>query len=352
MKTSYVILKSFLKSINWESPETPAIFFREEEETHLITEIDIHLQAANDAPIYIVELDASLTPTTNDGVAICKLKVIYGAIINILENSIPEEKLHYILETEVPLKIYDSLRAIIWEITRESGFPPIMMKDYSFTSKEESTINHNINDSISKKKQNSEHPQTAYINYHWLLEHCKTSKEGAEYIKLYSTKIHDPNTLEEQPFYKFYLRFFKPICYKHPIYDECEESIWTLFFQLLAGNPESQYYIKENDGPDIIFTYRNFIDHRSSQLTLEEFKEVIILLFYDALTYLATNIWEEKMNTQYAATLSDDKLVLQEEFYTMYQYKHAQNTDKAIVEQLYSKIKECDLKTFKYRLEY
>ena len=48
-------------------------------------------------------------------------------------------KLESIFLQFVPQSMYNPLRALVWKLTLESGFPPIMMNDYDFATHQANT---------------------------------------------------------------------------------------------------------------------------------------------------------------------------------------------------------------------
>lgn len=352
MTSSYVIVKAFLKNVVFESPNTPNMFFAEHSDSSLPIDIDVNSKVANGTSIYLVELHINLSPKTNESLVIFNLDIVYSTMVNILDENISDKDLSDILHVEVPRKAYDTVRMLVWNITRESGFPPIMMSDYSFA---EHGVEKESRDKVDKEKTDTyEIGENQYDDFRWLMDDCYSSDYEDESLMDEMNINHSLCPYENLPIYKYYLRFLRPIEYRHPQNDECTDSFWPIFFRLLTGNFDVEYDLEttKNGELDIIFTYKEYKNRLVSNLSSYELKDVATQLFLDMITNLSENILLEDINTEYAETIMDDRLILKEEFFKIYNFDASQkaDTEETFVEQLYSKIKECDLKTFIYRI--
>ena len=165
---------------------------------------------------------------------------------------------------------------------------------------------------------------------------------------------HDLLVYEESPLFRYFYRFLIPIEYNHPDYKECENSYWSILFQLLFAESENVKVIAGDNGlPKIEFDYCEDERRTVSSLTLDELRWITSELSVKALTNTLVDIlgYEKQMDTDYANRLKTDQLILKEEFYALYNIDRpdASTEDIAIVEKLYARIKECDLQTFPYK---
>ena len=118
------ITHQYVKDLSFENPGAPALFLQPPEGAPEIAievnvnaeqrgsdlfEVSLHIEAqakAGDTLFFIIELD-------------------YGAIAQI--GNIPEEHKQPLIFIEVPRMIFPFTRAIISSVTRDGGFPPLMI---------------------------------------------------------------------------------------------------------------------------------------------------------------------------------------------------------------------------------
>ena len=382
---AFMPIKTFLKEVDFESPNTPDLFFNAESAANLGISIDVQSRVAEDTSLYLVELHTSLTPKINERV-VFNLRLIYSTLVEVADKELEDETRKYLLTVVVPQSMYNPLRALVWKLTLESGFPPIMMNDYDFATHQANTdirpfdkhevsvdededndnsfaflkfLNEQEGDEESAKEDGGELPKENIfpLGYEWIMEDIRLVEDGAGVSFLNTVKESIGNTLdvyEENPLYKYYYRFLKPIEYSHPDYGECEDSYWPMLFQLLFGEGKNVKVIDgENGLPEIEFDYCEDGRRTVSSLTLEELKFITSELAVKAFTDTLVEIlgYDKQMDNNYADILRDDQLILKEEFHALYNTDQpdASDEDIAFVDKLYARIKECDLQTFPYK---
>ncbi|MBR5282420.1 MAG: protein-export chaperone SecB [Alistipes sp.] len=389
---AFMPIKTFLKEVVFESPNTPDLFFNAESAANLEISIDVQSRVAEGTSLYLVELHTSLTPKITERV-VFNLKLIYSTLVEIADQELEDETRKHLLTVIVPQSMYNPLRALVWKLTLESGFPPIMMNDYDFATHQANTdirpfdnhevsfdknedndnsfaflkfLNEQEKDEESAIEEGSESPQENIfpLGYEWIMEDIRLVEDGAgasflETAKNYLEKDGKSTgdellTYEENPLYKYYYRFLTPIEYSHPDYEECEDSYWPMLFQLLFGEGKNVKIIDgENGIPEIEFDYCEDERRTVSSLTLEELKFITSELAVKAFTDTLVEIlgYDKQMDNDYADILRDDQLILKEEFHALYNTDQpdASDEDIAFVDKLYARIKECDLQTFPYK---
>lgn len=389
---AFMPIKTFLKEVVFESPNTPDLFFNAESAANLGISIDVQSRVAEDTSLYLVELHTCLTPKINEQL-VFNLKIVYSTLVEITDKEMDDETRKYLLTVVVPQSMYNPLRALVWKLTLESGFPPIMMNDYDFATHQANTdiipfdnhevsfdknedndnslaflkfLEENEKDEVSAMEEGGELPQENIfpLGYEWIMEDIRLVEDGAgvsflETAKNYLEKDgkstgNELLTYEENPLYKYYYRFLTPIKYSHPDYEECEDSYWPMLFQLLFGEGKNVKVIDgENGLPEIEFDYCEDERRTVSSLTLEELKFITSELAVKAFTDTLVEIlgYDKQMDNDYADILRDDQLILKEEFHALYNTDQpdASDEDIAFVDKLYARIKECDLQTFPYK---
>ena len=123
------ITHQYVRDLSFENPGAPALFLQppdgapdiaievnvtaDQIEENLF-EVNLHVEAkakASETVLFITELD-------------------YGAIAEI--GDIPEEHKQPLILIEVPRMLFPFVRAIISNVTRDGGFPPLMISNVDF----------------------------------------------------------------------------------------------------------------------------------------------------------------------------------------------------------------------------
>lgn len=381
----FMPIKTFLKEVVFESPNTPDLFFNAESAANLEISIDVQSRVAEDTSLYLVELHTSLTPKINERV-VFNLRLIYSTLVEVADKELEDETRKYLLTVVVPQSMYNPLRALVWKLTLESGFPPIMMNEYDFATHQANTglkpcdnsefsfdededndnsfaflkfLEENEKDQESTIGEGGEfHQENIFpLGYEWIMEDIRLVDEGSGVSFLNTVKESTGNellTYEENPLYKYYYRFLTPIKYSHPDYEVCEDSYWPMLFQLLFGEGKNVKVIDGDNGlPEIEFDYCEDERRTVSSLTLDELKFITSELAVKAFTDTLVEIlgYDKQMDNDYADILRGDQLILKEEFHALYNtdQPNASSEEIAFVDKLYARIKECDLQTFPYK---
>ncbi|MBV1833156.1 MULTISPECIES: protein-export chaperone SecB [Novacetimonas] len=131
----------YIKDLSFEVPGGAAIFQLMQGAAPTIS-IDIDTQAnrlQQDQPIYEVTLttkiEAKLPAATQDGTAGRTLfiaELSYAAIATLV--AAPDAMVEPMLMVEVPRFIFPFVRAIICDVTRDGGFPPIVLQPIDFVA--------------------------------------------------------------------------------------------------------------------------------------------------------------------------------------------------------------------------
>ena len=340
---AFMPIKTFLKEVVFESPNTPDLFFNAECAANLEISIDVQSRVAEGTSLYLVELHTSLTPKINERV-VFNLKLIYSTLVEITDKEMDDETRKYLLTVVVPQSMYNPLRALVWKLTLESGFPPIMMNDYDFATHQANTglkpsdnsemlfdededndnsfaflkfLNEQEKDEESAIDECGELPQENIfsLGYEWVLEDIRLVDDGAGVSFLNTVKDSTGNSLDvytETPLYKYFYRFLKPIEYSHPDYEVCED-YWPMLFQLLFGEGKNVKVIDGDNGlPEIEFDYCENERRTVSSLTLDELKFITSELAVKAFTDTLVEIlgYDKQMDNDYADILRGDQLIL------------------------------------------
>lgn len=149
---AFSAIKTFLHDLEFFSPNVPALFLSEDTSGEAVNKISIDVQtkANADLSMYLIELHTTISPQlVSDGNDVFCLKLTYCSLIQIADKDMDDKSLRKLLMVDIPQSMYDPLRALVWNISTASGFPGIMMGDFSFAERysnqiEEGESNHSI----------------------------------------------------------------------------------------------------------------------------------------------------------------------------------------------------------------
>lgn len=356
METPFMIIRTFLKNVEFSSPNTPGLFFSNNGAASMGVSIDVQTKVAEGTSLFLVDLITRLTPKVEDQV-IFDIQLTYSALVE-LDTALDEDTRKRILQVLVPQNLYNPLRALVWDITSASGFPPFMLNDYDFTSNTANNLLENEMDGLENDDgENIDFEDVSGVNnlplgYDWIIFDIQSTKEGMEFLQtLVQTSDVDISCYDELPLYKYYYRFLRPIKYHHPEV-ECEESYWDILFQLIFAEGEAPQIIEgKTEVPEIELYFdgeRKYV----SNLSIVELQNLTSDLAVHAFTHSMVDIIGTDVDIDYAEQIDENNPILKEELLTLYNCNQPYaNTDiVAFVDRIYDRIKECDLQTFPYKL--
>lgn len=360
MESPFMIIRTFLKDVEFSSPNTPGLFFSNNSTATMGVTIDVQAKVADGTSLFLVDLITRVMPKVEEQV-IFDIQLTYSALVE-LDITLDEDTRKRILQVLVPQNIYNPMRALVWKITNASGFPPFMLNDYDFMSNAVGNASENTVNDIESSDEVDEiedfcltddsDDNNLPLGYNWIIKDIQSTKEGNDFLQTLIQKGRvNISRYEELPLYKYYYRFLKPIKYHRPEI-ESEDSYWDMLFQLIFAEGENAKVIDgKTEVPEIeinIDGERKFI----SDLTIEELKSLTSDLAVHAFTHSLVDIVGANIDIGYSTQINENNPVLREELLSLYSCnKPYANTDTvAFVDQIYERIKECDLQTFPYKL--
>ena len=126
-QVAIAINAQFVKDISFEAPHVPQIFTELKSNPEINVNVDVQAGKVQDA-VYQVNLKIKAEAKAEDKVAfLCEVE--YGCIATV---QVPPEHIEPILLIEIPRLLFPFARNIIADLTRESGFPPLMINPIDF----------------------------------------------------------------------------------------------------------------------------------------------------------------------------------------------------------------------------
>ncbi len=119
----FVLSGQYIRDFSFEVPKAPQIFaLLQEHQPDIKINVDVQVQAMNET-LFEVVLRTEATCKAGETVAFV-MEIAYGGLVTV---NVPREKLHYTLLVEAPKLLFPFVRYLMTDITREGGFPPLMM---------------------------------------------------------------------------------------------------------------------------------------------------------------------------------------------------------------------------------
>ena len=124
-------LGQYIKDLSFEAPLAPDIFnVMRETGPEMNVTIDAAVRQI-DGPLFEVTITVSLEAKIAEKTAFI-LELLYGCVVRVNPQAVPEEYVHSLLLIEVPRHMFPFVRQIVAETTGNGGFPPLMMQMVDF----------------------------------------------------------------------------------------------------------------------------------------------------------------------------------------------------------------------------
>jgi hypothetical protein len=238
-----------------------------------------------------------------------------------------EEDPEPIMKKLVPRRLFDNVRVLVWHLTSEANLPLMLdNEDWNFFKEYNSTENNH---------QKGEHQ-------------CGSVSDGHKNaLKEIVTAFKD------LPSYEYYYRFITPIEYKHPDFEECDEEVWSVLYQLLFGSFVMDCYLDERIDGLLDLCFYDADSHSGSVSNLTSYElDVLILHLWTAMgNDLLPLMEEENLNQEIEIQFEEGDLISKEDFFSPYQLDESDldNNLNETLEKMYDKIVKCDAESFPYR---
>ena len=125
----FTINAQYVKDLSFESPNIPGLI-QLETEPSIEMNIDVKGTKLNDN---LYEVVLTLTCKGNSGdIALFVVELCYASLVSL--NNVPNEHIQRLLVVDCPTLMFPFARNIIAEVTRDGGYPPILMQTVDFNA--------------------------------------------------------------------------------------------------------------------------------------------------------------------------------------------------------------------------
>ena len=315
MTQEYTILRSFIKEVTLNSQAATSPLAK----NNLDMRIEVqHSEISSGS--YLSDICIYIDRTQKSESSLFSMRFIYSTVVNFSNpESVTEQRRDIILSTEVPQIIYNKVRNIVWNLTSESDYAPIMLPDHSFLPKGESKED---------------------IEFGMIMRSIGANEHFTNIIELYSTYTDKPFSYTDSPLYLHYLRFFTPIEYNHPTLSRCNNSTWQQLLAMLFGNPDVDCRFEYNTPlPDLKFSYLRYQEKSVAELTVSEIEALMTCMIADYFAAIIPHITTAQINLPYSDSLSSEQNITLSQMYTLYNINElCSAAEIAFVETLHKRI--------------
>ncbi len=127
---SMKILGQYIKDLSFENPNAPKSLAGQDGQPEINIAVNVNAKPLAETD-FEVELHLDAKAIGKDGIVFAA-ELLYAGIFR-LEN-IPQEALHPIVLVECPRMIFPFARQIIADVSRNGGFPPLMLDPIDFAA--------------------------------------------------------------------------------------------------------------------------------------------------------------------------------------------------------------------------
>jgi preprotein translocase subunit SecB len=124
------ILSQFLKDLSFENPNIRKLMASPGDAPNLKVEVNVNAERIDDQ-IYESAIELKAVAANNVG-TIYVLETTYAGLFKV--ESMPEQALEPFLLISAPTQIFPFLRRLVADVTREGGYPPLMLDPIDFAA--------------------------------------------------------------------------------------------------------------------------------------------------------------------------------------------------------------------------
>ncbi len=123
------ILAQYVKDLSFENPNAPQIF-----QSTAQPQLDVNVSVGVTRPgedVYEVALKINVTAKA-EGTTSFAIELLYNGLFGL--RNVPEEALQPFLLVEAPRILFPFARRVVSDVTRDGGFPPLLLEPIDFAS--------------------------------------------------------------------------------------------------------------------------------------------------------------------------------------------------------------------------
>ena len=123
------LTSQYIKDLSFENPNAPQIYSELTAESGIDVTINVDLTHMQER-LYEVVLSISVKASSKDKVAFV-IDLEFAGLASATQR-VPDDDVEHLMLTEVPRHLFPFARAIIGDVTRDGGFPPLLINPLDF----------------------------------------------------------------------------------------------------------------------------------------------------------------------------------------------------------------------------
>ncbi len=127
--TQLLLNTHYIKDLSFENPNAPLIYAEVQKGPKLDVNIDVQVRNLKER-LYEVLLATRVKASVQDKVAFL-VELDFGGLATVGE-SVPKSEIEHLMLVEVPRFLLPFARAVISDVTRDGGFPPLLINPIDF----------------------------------------------------------------------------------------------------------------------------------------------------------------------------------------------------------------------------
>lgn len=140
---SITLNAQYIKDVSFEAPHLPEILTQIKSAPEIQVSVDVNVKKLQDALFEVSLRIKAEAKAENKTAFLCEVE--YGCVATL---HMPPENLEPVLLIEIPRLLFPFVRALIADLTRDSGFPPLMINPIDFVG-----LYHKRLEEAAKQKQ-------------------------------------------------------------------------------------------------------------------------------------------------------------------------------------------------------
>jgi preprotein translocase subunit SecB len=122
------VLAQYVKDLSFESPGAPRTLQSPGENPQLSVNVNVNATGRAD-DIFEVALNVEVHAKSEAGV-IYNIEMVYGGLFRL--QGLPEDAVQPVLFVDCPAILFPFMRRVLGDVTRDGGFPPLMLDPIDF----------------------------------------------------------------------------------------------------------------------------------------------------------------------------------------------------------------------------
>lgn len=275
-----------------------------------------------DDGVFEMEIEVTVSKYVEEAEATLYVELRYAPVVYLSD----KEDQKAILTDLVPHRLFENVRALVWNLSSEANMP-LMLDDEVWIYQK---ADDHQESGVQRNEQND----------------VTSDKKEDIYVDIVKT-------FKEIPSFDYYYRFITPMTYAHPDFEECDEETWAVLYRLLFGSLTMDCHLMEHfDGSlDIHFCDVDGFGGNVSELTLYELNVLFMRLWVELGKNDLQIMGPKNLNQEVECEFDENDLISKEDFFALYKIDKSNPDDNllAILEKMYDKIVKCDAESFPYR---